>query len=284
MGTPQRDSFNVIKGYKNILWIKGRDAQDWGLNEMQAQQDIERSRLANRVYKHGAIAEGLLTKVGAPGVIVVSEGKMQFSGRIESVPGATLNYDPDKTSGVDTIYARWLLDQVTAVQDATLVAPATGDVVEERLRTAMSLSATNPDALDEAFENWTGTLPIGWTLNGGATSPSLTMKRIVTPSGSRLSEPVLDHPAEPHRLARASALPAAMSAGVYEIGGAVLKPHMASSTAASTQRWPQHDQHQPLVLGLHWRRFSASAAASAARIDRLRPDDAARRDGDQATA
>ena len=97
---------------------------------------------------------------------------------------------------------------------------------------------------------------------------SLTVKRTVTPSGSRFSEPFTTMP--PSRIALVRRY---LAGGDIrrrnEIGRTVLQAPHGEQHRAEHCRDGQDDQDQPLMLGLdhHWRRFSASASASAPRID-----------------
>jgi hypothetical protein len=244
MGSPQRESFDVSKRYKGIYWIKARDAQDWSLIEEQLIQDLERKRFGDRVFKEGAIIDGLAVAFPATGQIGLSLGQVWTQGRAEPVDAATLTYGTGVTTAqvttastavligvnpttlgfpvagtaylgagsgaldafaytgvdalgfigvtgigqtwasgtkvvkipVDTVWTRWVLDQITRTEDPSLKAPATGEDVEERVRTTLTLQTTNPDALDEPFETFDGTLPRNWTLASGATAKGYPAK------------------------------------------------------------------------------------------------------------
>lgn len=235
MGSPQRESFDANRRYKGILWIKEREAQDWSLNEDQMIQDLERKRFGDRVFKEGAIVEGLAPSFPATGQIAFSEGKVWTQGRAEPISAVTLSFGTGATTGsvntgstsvpiganpttlgfassgtahlgggsgaldafaytgvdatgftgvtgisqtwasgtkvvknpAETIWGKWLLDQITLNEDTSLKAPATGQAVEERIRTTLSLVTSNPDALDELFELFDGSVPRNWTLASG---------------------------------------------------------------------------------------------------------------------
>lgn len=170
MGTASRESFNVNKRYRHVYYIADRDAQDYSLNEMQRILDLERERLAASVWKAAGIAAGLAHSFPDTGEITLADGAVHLFGRIEPIAGAALVYDPLKVTGTDTVFVRWLLDQVTISQDPALNNVFTGDPVEERYRIVPTLVTTSPDALDEQFEIWAGTVPADWTLFSGASA------------------------------------------------------------------------------------------------------------------
>lgn len=151
MGAPQRESFDGNKRYKSVLEIAGRNAQDFSFNEQWRILDTERERLGTRVFKSGAIVDGVVASVGTGGALNCSEGQVYIQGRVEPVAAAALAFSPSKTSGIDVVYLRWLLDQVTLEQDADLAEPGTGDEVDERLRVTAVLVNATPDVLDEQF-------------------------------------------------------------------------------------------------------------------------------------
>lgn len=68
----------------------------------------------------------------------------------------------------DTVFAEWLLDQITVAEDPLLIEPATGDVVEERYRVTIALGIASPDRCDERFRDWEGGIPRDWTLVSGS--------------------------------------------------------------------------------------------------------------------
>lgn len=167
MGQPQKDSFNAGKDYRRVLWIAGRQAQDWGLVEEQVIQDVERSRFGDRVFEQGGIQEGVETYLPATNQLGITEGWAWFFGRMMQVPATVLTF-PSAGSGIHTAFARVLTDQVTAGEDASLVSPTTGDPVEERIRTRLALVTSSPDAFNERFERFISGVPENWTLATGA--------------------------------------------------------------------------------------------------------------------
>ncbi len=92
MGSPQRESDDVGKDYRSILWLAGRDAQDFSLNEMQAIFDRERERLAGSVWKQGAIVSGLQPSLPGNGQLALSAGAAYLFGRIHPLDAATLAF------------------------------------------------------------------------------------------------------------------------------------------------------------------------------------------------
>lgn len=167
MGQPQRESFDAGKDYTNVLWIAGRLAQDWGLNEMQDISALAHARMGGQVFEHGGILEGVESYFPAANQIGVTEGAGWFFDRVLRIPATVLTYAP-ATSGISTVYARLLKDQITVSEDASLVSPVTGDPVEERIRTRLSLVTASPDVFNERFERFSGAgVPENWVLSSG---------------------------------------------------------------------------------------------------------------------
>lgn len=213
MANPQLFSDDVSKRYKDILWIAGLDAQDFSFNEMQDILDRERERLGTRVFKPGAILTGMVPSLPGAGVLTTAEGQVYVQGRVEPIPAASLAYDPDKVIGTDTVYLRWLLDQVTQVEDPSLEEPGTGDVIDERLRVTVSAVAANPDVLDEAFDDFVvsgdDVIPRDWSFSGaggvqrgyparfGETAVRITH---VTGTETKLEREIVLTPSTPYRV------------------------------------------------------------------------------------
>ncbi len=133
-----RDTFDPAKNYKRVRYHQDRDLLDSELNE---QQDIfinEQKRVADLLFKEGAIISGLLVSVAA-NVVTVSTGITYIDGHIESIPGAVLTYDPAKTSGFDYVYVELLKYNYGYNQDAGLTNPATGEPTAEREKWVLSL-------------------------------------------------------------------------------------------------------------------------------------------------
>lgn len=169
MANPSKESFDPAKGYVEVVCIEDRDAQGWAHNELQDIRRHAHRQLGDRIFKEAAVVRGLVPSVGSNGQITISDGDIWTQGDVASLAGATLTYSPTKASGLDVIYARYLLDQVTQAQDSTLSHIATGEAVEERYRRQVSLVNTTPDAFDEQFETWDGDVPAKWTVVSGVT-------------------------------------------------------------------------------------------------------------------
>jgi hypothetical protein len=145
-----RDTFDPAKNYKRVRYHQDRDLLDSELNE---QQDIvinEQKRVADLLFKEGAIISGLLVSV-AGNVVTVSTGITYIDGHIESIPGAALTYDPAKTSGFDYVYVELLKYNYGYNQDAGLINPATGEPTAEREKWVLSLK--DHDTSGESLPN-----------------------------------------------------------------------------------------------------------------------------------
>jgi len=143
-----RDTFDPAKNYKRVRYHQDRDLLDSELNEQQDIAIRERKKLADLLFKEGAIIGGLVPQV-AGNVVMLSVGVVYIDGHIEQVPGATLTYDPAKTSGVDYVYVELLKYNYTHNQDAMLINPATGEPTAEREKWVLVLRErdTSGDAL-----------------------------------------------------------------------------------------------------------------------------------------
>ncbi|MDM7999861.1 MAG: DUF4815 domain-containing protein, partial [Dehalococcoidia bacterium] len=140
-----RDTFDPAKNYKRVRYHQDRDLLDSELNEQQDIAIHERRKLADLLFKEGAIIGGLVPQV-AGNVVTLSVGVVYIDGHIEQVPGATLTYDPAKTSGVDYVYVELLKYNYTQNQDSELVNPATGEPTAEREKWVLALRERDTSA------------------------------------------------------------------------------------------------------------------------------------------
>ena len=133
-----RDTFDPAKNYKRVRYHQDRDLLDSELNEQQDIINQERRKLADILFKEGAIVSGFGVTVAA-NVLTVAEGLVYIDGCLERVPGAVLTYDPAKTSGADYVYVELLKYNYGYNQDAVLINPATGEPTAEREKWILSL-------------------------------------------------------------------------------------------------------------------------------------------------
>jgi len=145
-----RDTFDPAKNYKRVRYHQDRDLLDSELNEQQDIINNERRKLADILFKEGAIVSGFGVTVAA-NVLTVAEGLVYIDGCLERVPGAVLTYDPAKTSGADYVYVELLKYNYSYNQDAVLINPATGEPTAEREKWVLSLK--NHDTSGEALPN-----------------------------------------------------------------------------------------------------------------------------------
>ena len=145
-----RDTFDPEKNYKRVRYHQDRDLLDSELNEQQDIINNERRKLADILFKEGAIVSGFGVTVAA-NVLTVAEGLVYIDGCLERVPGAVLTYDPAKTSGADYVYVELLKYNYGYNQDAVLINPATGEPTAEREKWVLSLK--NHDTSGEALPN-----------------------------------------------------------------------------------------------------------------------------------
>lgn len=145
-----RDTFDPAKNYKRVRYHQDRDLLDSELNEQQDIINQERRKLADILFKEGAIVSGFGVTVAA-NVLTVAEGLVYIDGCLERVPGAVLTYDPAKTSGADYVYVELLKYNYGYNQDAVLINPATGEPTAEREKWVLSLK--NHDTSGEALPN-----------------------------------------------------------------------------------------------------------------------------------
>ncbi|MCL5105057.1 MAG: DUF4815 domain-containing protein, partial [Armatimonadetes bacterium] len=133
-----RNTFDPAKNYKRVRYHQDRDLLDSELNEQQDLAIHERKKIADLLFREGAIIGGLVVQI-ANNVLTLSTGVIYTDGHIETVPGAVLTYDPAKTSGVDYVYVELLKYNYGHNQDAGLINPATGESTAEREKWVLSL-------------------------------------------------------------------------------------------------------------------------------------------------
>ena len=155
---PQRaSSFSYQKRYKQVVWIAGREAEDFSFNEMQEIIDIERKRLGENIFAEGAIVAGLspalLSDAGSIFDYLISDGLVWLRGRLEPVAGGAYSFpNSPPLSG----FVQWTLTQIDQIADPTLADPNTGNPIDERLQVTavLSMLSVNPDAVDMDFSKW----------------------------------------------------------------------------------------------------------------------------------
>lgn len=133
-----RETFDPAKNYKRVRYHQDRDLLDSELNEQQDIINHERKKIADMLFKEGAVISGLGVTV-TDNVLTVAEGFVYVEGYIEQVPGAVLTYDPAKTSCADYVYAELLKYNYGYNQDAALINPATGEPTAEREKWVLTL-------------------------------------------------------------------------------------------------------------------------------------------------
>ncbi|HOV72711.1 MAG TPA: DUF4815 domain-containing protein [Candidatus Hydrogenedentes bacterium] len=143
-----RNTFDPTKNYKKVVYHEDRTLLDSELNE---QQDIAREqvkRLADALFREGAVLSGL-DVARTNNVLQIAAGRVYVDGCIENVPGATLAYDVNKHTGADYVYVELLKYNYTYNHDGVLVNPATGEPTAEREKWVTSLKNrdTSGDAL-----------------------------------------------------------------------------------------------------------------------------------------
>ncbi len=145
-----RDTFDPAKNYKRVRYHQDRDLLDSELNEQQDIALFEQKKIADMLFKEGAIITGLVVSV-ASNVLTVSPGVVYIDGHIEAVSGGALTYDPAKTSGADYVYVELLKHDYSANFDGALVNPATGEPTAQREKWVLALK--NRDTSDDALPN-----------------------------------------------------------------------------------------------------------------------------------
>lgn len=116
-----RNTFDPAKNYKRVRFHQDRDLLDSELNEAQDIAINEQKKLADLLYRDGAILGGLVPQVTG-NVLTLSPGIVYIDGHVEQVAGATLAYDPAKTGGVDYVYVELLKYNYTHNQSSHEVA------------------------------------------------------------------------------------------------------------------------------------------------------------------
>jgi hypothetical protein len=146
--TISRNTFDPAKNYKRIAFHEDRQLLDSELNESQAVQDRRIRDIADQLLVEGAVLEGLDVAIGGASnhVLTIAAGKVYLEGHVEDVPEAVLTFDPEKTSGVDTVYLELLKLTVGLAVDPTLVNPRTGEPTAERERWVTQLKDSNTTA------------------------------------------------------------------------------------------------------------------------------------------
>ncbi len=145
-----RETFDPAKNYKRVRYHQDRDLLDSELNEQQDVINLERKKLADMLFKEGAVITGLEVSKD-DNVLTVGTGVLYIDGHLEAVPGAALTFDPAKTSGVDYVYVELLKYNYGYNQDATLINPATGEPTAEREKWVLTLK--DHDASGESLPN-----------------------------------------------------------------------------------------------------------------------------------
>lgn len=133
-----RETFDPAKNYKRVRYHQDRDLLDSELNEQQEIINYERKKIADMLFKEGAVISGLGVSA-TDNVLTVAVGLVYIDGYIEQVPGAVLTYDPAKTSGADYIFVELLKYNYGYNQDAALINPATGEPTAEREKWVLAL-------------------------------------------------------------------------------------------------------------------------------------------------
>lgn len=138
--TISRETFDPTKRYKRLRFHEDRDLLDSELNEAQDIGLYERQQLFDVLFAQGAIIDGLAATVDGA-VVTVASGRVYVDGHLETVPGTTLTFDPEKTTGEDRIWLEVLRMTVDANRDPMLVNPLTGEPTAEREQWVVSLQA-----------------------------------------------------------------------------------------------------------------------------------------------
>lgn len=149
-----RETFAPDKNYKKIRYHQDRDLLDSELNEQQSIFQHEFKKIADMLFKEGAVISGLGVTQNA-NVLTIGEGILYIDGHLEIVPGAALSFDPAKTAGIDYVYVELLKYNFSYNQDAALINPATGEPTAEREKWLLSLKdsdTTNDTLPNNVFE------------------------------------------------------------------------------------------------------------------------------------
>jgi len=138
--TISRNTFDPAKRYKRVRFHEDRDLLDSELNELQDIAAYEHRQLFDVLFAQGAILDGLAVSVDGH-IVTLTEGHVYLDGSLEAVPGATLTFDPEKTTGIDSVWVEVLRMTVDVGLDAELVNPLTGEPTAEREYWMVSLQA-----------------------------------------------------------------------------------------------------------------------------------------------
>ncbi|MCB2141323.1 DUF4815 domain-containing protein [bacterium] len=138
--TISRNTFDASKNYKRIRYHQDRDLLDSELNEQQEIVNLERRKIADQLFKEGAVISGCAVSV-TNNVLVIGAGVVYIDGHLETVPGATLTYDPAKDSGADYVWVELLKYNIGHTMDGGLINPATGEPTAEREQWILALKS-----------------------------------------------------------------------------------------------------------------------------------------------
>jgi len=131
--TISRETFDPAKRYKRIRFHEDRDLLDSEMNELQEIAAHAQRQLFDVLFVQGAILDGLAASVDGH-VVTLTDGHVYIDGSLEEVAGATLNFDPARTTGTDTVWVEILRSVVDIGQDTELLNPLTGEPTAERER------------------------------------------------------------------------------------------------------------------------------------------------------
>ncbi|HEX2951002.1 MAG TPA: DUF4815 domain-containing protein [Armatimonadota bacterium] len=140
-----RNTFDPTKQYRRIRYHQRRDLLDSELNE---QQDITmhgQRQFFDVLFAQGAIAEGLRPTV-VNSDVTLTAGQVYIDGQLVPIPGTTLHYDPERTTGTEYVWVELLRLVVDATQDTSLVSPTTGEPTAEREQWVTSLQTRDTSA------------------------------------------------------------------------------------------------------------------------------------------
>lgn len=146
--TISRDTHAPEKNYRAVSFHEDRTLLDSELNEAQEITQDWLQRVADALFREGAILTGLqVTRDGH--ILTLTSGKVYLQGGVESVPGAVLTFAPEKTTGADYVWVELLRLNVTYNDDSVLVNPYTGEPSAEREKWQVALQPrdTTADAL-----------------------------------------------------------------------------------------------------------------------------------------
>ena len=140
--TVSRDTHDPAKNYRRLTYHQDRTLLDSELNEQQSIALETLKRMADVLFREGAILDGLeVTRT--ENVLSLSSGLVYINGLVEPVSGSTLEYDEDKSDGADYVYVELLRIAIGSTQDDTLVNPETGEQAAERERWVTTLQSVD---------------------------------------------------------------------------------------------------------------------------------------------